>query len=257
MQRSLTRPLGTWGATNVRFLFGFPFSVVFFAVVLIATGDRVPWPTVAFWPWLMLGALSQIVATGLMLLAMNDRSLRRDDGLSEDRGDPDRDLRLHLPRRSSHRAEGDCDPDRHHRRRHHRVAAGRRKEFCGIEADHHWPGGSRRLRAVGDRLSRRDHHRPRRLLRDGGVLHAGVRPVRADAGADDLSAGARARCTQGHPRPVETVDAGGLHRRIRLAILVSGVCAHRRGERTHAGAGRGAVRAGGGVLLVQAAAVGA
>jgi drug/metabolite transporter (DMT)-like permease len=73
MQRSLTRPLGTWGATNVRFLFGFPFSVVFFAVVLIATGDRVPSPTVAFWPWLMLGALSQIVATGLMLLAMNDR----------------------------------------------------------------------------------------------------------------------------------------------------------------------------------------
>jgi drug/metabolite transporter (DMT)-like permease len=27
-----------------------------------------------FWPWLLLGALSQIVATGLMLLAMNDRS---------------------------------------------------------------------------------------------------------------------------------------------------------------------------------------
>jgi drug/metabolite transporter (DMT)-like permease len=73
MQRSLTRPLGTWGATNVRFLFGFPFSVVFFAIVLIATGDRAPWPTASFWPWLMLGALSQIVATGLMLLAMNDR----------------------------------------------------------------------------------------------------------------------------------------------------------------------------------------
>jgi drug/metabolite transporter (DMT)-like permease len=27
-----------------------------------------------FWPWLLLGALSQIVATGLMLLALNDRS---------------------------------------------------------------------------------------------------------------------------------------------------------------------------------------
>ena len=127
MQRSLTRPLGTWGATNIRFLFGFPFSLVFFAVVLIATGDRVPWPTAAFWPWLLLGALSQIVATGLMLLAMNDRSLRGDDGVFEDRGDPDRDLRLRLPRRSSHRAEGDRDPDRDHRRRHHRVAAGRRK----------------------------------------------------------------------------------------------------------------------------------
>src|SRR6202789_1916524 len=74
MQRSITAPLGTWGATNIRFLFGFPFSLVFFAVVLAATGDHVPWPTLAFWPWLLLGALSQILATGLMLLAMNDRS---------------------------------------------------------------------------------------------------------------------------------------------------------------------------------------
>ena len=74
MQRQLTGPLGTWGATNIRFLFGFPFSVVFFAVVLAVTGDHVTWPTAVFWPWLLLGALSQIIATGLMLLAMNDRS---------------------------------------------------------------------------------------------------------------------------------------------------------------------------------------
>jgi drug/metabolite transporter (DMT)-like permease len=74
MQRSLTGPLGTWGATNIRFLFGFPFSVLFFALVLAATGDSVPWPPQVFWPWLLLGALSQIVATGLMLLAMNERS---------------------------------------------------------------------------------------------------------------------------------------------------------------------------------------
>jgi len=74
MQRQLTAPLGTWGATNIRFLFGFPFSLLFFAAVLLATGDRLPWPTPAFWPWLLLGALSQIVATGLMLLAMNERS---------------------------------------------------------------------------------------------------------------------------------------------------------------------------------------
>src|SRR3954466_3059078 len=74
MQRSLTGPLGTWGATNIRFLFGFPFAVLFFAVVIAATGDHVPWPIAAFWPWLLLGALSQILATGLMLVAMNDRS---------------------------------------------------------------------------------------------------------------------------------------------------------------------------------------
>jgi drug/metabolite transporter (DMT)-like permease len=74
MQRQLTGPLGTWGATNIRFLFGFPFSVVFFVIVLAVTGDHVTWPTAVFWPWLLLGALSQIIATGLMLLAMNDRS---------------------------------------------------------------------------------------------------------------------------------------------------------------------------------------
>jgi drug/metabolite transporter (DMT)-like permease len=74
MQRSLTGPLGTWGATNIRFLFGFPFSILFFAVVVAVTGDHVPWPTAQFWPWLLLGALTQISGTGMMLLAMNDRS---------------------------------------------------------------------------------------------------------------------------------------------------------------------------------------
>ena len=74
MQRSLTKPLGTWGATNIRFLFGFPFSILFFTAVVLVSGDTVPWPTAEFWPWLLLGALSQIVATGLMLVAMNDRS---------------------------------------------------------------------------------------------------------------------------------------------------------------------------------------
>src|SRR5260221_14589161 len=74
MQGSLTGPLGTWGATNIRFLFGFPFSILFFAVVIAVSGDPIPWPTASFWPWLILGALCQIVGTGLMLLAMNDRS---------------------------------------------------------------------------------------------------------------------------------------------------------------------------------------
>ncbi|NEW94346.1 EamA family transporter [Rhodopseudomonas sp. BR0M22] len=74
MQRSLTGPLGTWGATNIRFLFGFPFSLLFFAGVMVATGDAMPSPGLDFWPWLLLGALSQIAATGMMLAAMNERS---------------------------------------------------------------------------------------------------------------------------------------------------------------------------------------
>ena len=74
MQRQLTGPLGTWGATTIRFLFGFPFSIIFLAVVLAVSGDRLPVPTAAFGPWLLLGALTQITGTGMMLLAMNERS---------------------------------------------------------------------------------------------------------------------------------------------------------------------------------------
>src|SRR5215469_12875229 len=74
MQRSLTGPLGTWGATNIRFLFGFPFSLLFFGAVVLFSGDHVGWPPGSFWPWLLLGALTQIIGTGMMLVAMNDRS---------------------------------------------------------------------------------------------------------------------------------------------------------------------------------------
>jgi drug/metabolite transporter (DMT)-like permease len=74
MQRELTAALGTVGATHVRFLFGFPFALVFLAGVLIATGLPLPKPGLAYVPWIIVGAGAQIVATALMLAAMNDRS---------------------------------------------------------------------------------------------------------------------------------------------------------------------------------------
>jgi len=74
MQRGLTASLGTVGATHIRFLFGFPFSLIFLGIVLAATHDALPTPTAAFWPWLVLGAGTQILATALMLAAMNLRS---------------------------------------------------------------------------------------------------------------------------------------------------------------------------------------
>ena len=74
MQRELTRALGTVGATHVRFLFGFPFAVVFLAGVVMATGLPLPTPPLAFWPWVLLGSGAQILATALMLATMNDRS---------------------------------------------------------------------------------------------------------------------------------------------------------------------------------------
>jgi drug/metabolite transporter (DMT)-like permease len=74
MQRELTAALGTVGATHVRFLFGFPFAIVFLAGVFMTTGLRMPTPVWAFWPWVVLGAGAQIVATATMLATMNDRS---------------------------------------------------------------------------------------------------------------------------------------------------------------------------------------
>jgi drug/metabolite transporter (DMT)-like permease len=73
-QRQLTATLGTVGATHVRFLFGFPFALVFLAGVLIAGGGSLPRPGAAYWAWVIDGALAQVAATALMLAAMNQRS---------------------------------------------------------------------------------------------------------------------------------------------------------------------------------------
>jgi drug/metabolite transporter (DMT)-like permease len=73
-QRQLTTTLGTVGATHVRFLFGFPFALLFLAGVLIAGGGGLPRPGLSYWAWVADGALAQIAATALMLAAMNQRS---------------------------------------------------------------------------------------------------------------------------------------------------------------------------------------
>ena len=192
MQRQLTGPLGTWGATNIRFLFGFPFSIVFFAIVLAATGDHVPWPTAAFWPWLLLGALSQIVATGMMLLAMNDRSFVVTTAYLKTEaiqtaifgfvflGDHLTMLKVIAILIATVGVVITA------------LRPGGEKSFADLKPTMLGLVRRGRICAVGGRLSRRDHHGVRRLVRDGGVLYAGVRAVRADPGADDLSVGARA-----------------------------------------------------------------
>ena len=73
MQRELTDPLGTVGATHVRFLFGFPFTLIFLGGLLAATGP-LPRPGLTFWPWVIDGAFAQVAATALMLAAMSERS---------------------------------------------------------------------------------------------------------------------------------------------------------------------------------------
>ena len=74
MQRELTASLGAVGATHVRFLFGFPFALLFLASVTIFTHTPVPHPTPVFGAWIVCGALSQIGGTALMLMTMTQRS---------------------------------------------------------------------------------------------------------------------------------------------------------------------------------------
>lgn len=74
MQRELTATLGTVGATHVRFLFGFPFALLFLAGALIATGEALPKLPGVFWPWVIVGAFTQIAATATMLSVMGERS---------------------------------------------------------------------------------------------------------------------------------------------------------------------------------------
>jgi drug/metabolite transporter (DMT)-like permease len=74
MQREMTATLGTVGATHVRFLFGFPFALMFLFGVMAVNGARLPQTPLAFWPWVIAGAATQIAATALMLSAMGERS---------------------------------------------------------------------------------------------------------------------------------------------------------------------------------------
>ncbi|HPG02544.1 MAG TPA: DMT family transporter [Rhodoblastus sp.] len=74
MQRDLIATLGTAGATFVRFLFGLPFALLFLALVSAASGVAPPTPGPTSLLWTGFGGVSQILATGLMLAAMREKS---------------------------------------------------------------------------------------------------------------------------------------------------------------------------------------
>lgn len=74
LQRDLTAKLGVVGATHVRFLFGFPFALVFLSLMRFGTGEAVPTMSLAILPIVAIAALAQIGATGLMLAAMQSKS---------------------------------------------------------------------------------------------------------------------------------------------------------------------------------------
>lgn len=72
-QASLTGRIGTLGATQVRFVFGFPFAVLFLALALVLGQVGLPRFGGTALAWCALGAVAQIGGTALMLLVMKTR----------------------------------------------------------------------------------------------------------------------------------------------------------------------------------------
>jgi drug/metabolite transporter (DMT)-like permease len=74
MQRDLIGALGAVGAAQVRFLFGLPFALMFLAGLMAVTGFGAPRLTAVNFAWTVFGAVSQVIATSLMLAAMRTKS---------------------------------------------------------------------------------------------------------------------------------------------------------------------------------------
>jgi len=72
-QRSISGTAGVSGATQVRFLYGLPFAIVFFGLVVFIYGAP-PMPDASYFAWVSFGAVLQISATAFLLAAMNDRN---------------------------------------------------------------------------------------------------------------------------------------------------------------------------------------
>lgn len=73
-QRHLTKDLGTLGATLVRFLYGLPFALLWLALLVKGGGLALPAPDLPFILWVVEGAITQIIATALLLRVMEERN---------------------------------------------------------------------------------------------------------------------------------------------------------------------------------------
>jgi drug/metabolite transporter (DMT)-like permease len=74
IQHHLTEKIGTAGATQVRFLYGFPVAVFLMLITMFLTNSQIPKIDSKFLLFIIGGAFSQIIATALMLDAMKYRS---------------------------------------------------------------------------------------------------------------------------------------------------------------------------------------
>ncbi len=73
-QKNMTKSVGTLAATSVRFIYGLPFAVIALAFAVSSSGRSLPSANQAFLAWVFAGAVAQLVATALLLAAMQQRT---------------------------------------------------------------------------------------------------------------------------------------------------------------------------------------
>lgn len=74
LQSNLTAKIGTLGATQVRFIFGLPFAVLFLVAMLLMQQAPLPHFNNKALAWTLFGALCQVAATAMMLVVMHQRA---------------------------------------------------------------------------------------------------------------------------------------------------------------------------------------
>ncbi|MEM9331298.1 MAG: DMT family transporter [Pseudomonadota bacterium] len=74
VQKYLKGSMSTTSATFVRFGFGVPFALMYWIIAIWITDSDLPGFTSAFWVWVIIAAIAQIVATFLLLQTFSFRN---------------------------------------------------------------------------------------------------------------------------------------------------------------------------------------
>ncbi|WP_298722621.1 DMT family transporter [uncultured Ferrovibrio sp.] len=74
LQKQLKGRLSTNGASFVRFAYGLPVALLYLAAVSWGSGRAMPEPHSDFYAWTAFGAIAQILATNLLILALSMRN---------------------------------------------------------------------------------------------------------------------------------------------------------------------------------------
>ena len=224
---------------------------VFLAGVLIGSGESLPRPGLAYWAWVVDGALAQIAATALMLAAMNQRSFVV--AIAYIKTEPVQValfglillgdavtpwLALAILVATAGVVVMSLKPGT--------AAGGLRPTLSGLAA-----GAMFGLSAVGFRGAILSLGLPSYLMAATFTLVIGLL-LQSVLLSAYLWLRDPAVLVVDHAL-LAAVAVRRLHGGARVAVLVPGLCARDRGQRAHAGAGRGPVRAGDLALRVQAA----